>query len=174
MTESVAGKLLVASPEVGDFFHRSVVLVVEHNDEGAFGLTLNRPSESTLGEVVPELSDLIGADPVVHLGGPVSPNALTCVGEFSDATDSQRLIVGAVGMVDLDAPAPVERIRVFAGYAGWAPGQLDSELDQGGWIVTEPSPEDPFSDGDLWSSVLGRMGGEFELLSRLPDDPSVN
>lgn len=174
MVESVAGKMIVACPEVGDFFHRAVVLVIEHNEEGAFGLTLNRPSESTLGELVPELSDLIRADPVVYLGGPVSPNALTCIGEYLDETEPDRLIVGAVGMVDLDAPVSVERLRVFAGYAGWGPGQLEAELDQDGWIVTEPTPGDPFSEGDLWSSVLSRMGGEFELLSRLPEDPSVN
>ena len=174
MTESVAGKLLVASPEVGDFFHRSVVLVVEHNEEGAFGLTLNRPSERTVAEVVPELSDLIEADSAIYLGGPVSPNSLTCIGEFTDSTESERLIVGAVGMVDLDASATLERVKLFAGYAGWAPGQLDFELDQEGWGVTEPSAEDPFAEGDLWVSVLRRLGGEYELLSRFPEDPSVN
>jgi putative transcriptional regulator len=174
MAESVAGKLLVASPEVGDFFHRSVVLMVEHNEDGAFGLTLNHPSGTRLGETIPELADRLGSDPLVRLGGPVAPNALTCIGEFEDPSESNRLLVGAVGMVDLDRPAELERFQVFAGYAGWSAGQLDAEMEQEGWILAEPVADDPFSEGDLWSEVLQRLGGEFELLARLPEDPSVN
>ncbi|MFM8527240.1 MAG: YqgE/AlgH family protein [bacterium] len=174
MAQSVAGKLLVASPEVGDFFRRSVVIVVEHNEEGALGLTLNQPSGTPLGDTIPEIAEWLGGNHVIHLGGPVSPNALTCIGEFEDPNRSQRLIVDSVGMVDLEQPVELERFRVFAGYAGWSPGQLESELEQDGWIITEPTRDDPFSDGDLWSEVLTRMGGEYELLARLPDDPSVN
>ena len=174
MAESVGGKLLVASPEIGDFFRRSVVLVVEHNDEGAFGLTLNQPSATVLGDTIPELAERLGSDHLVHLGGPVSPNALTCIGEFEDPTESERLIVDAVGMVDLESPPELKRLRVFAGYAGWSSGQLDEEIEQDGWIISDPAADDPFSDGDLWSEVLSRLGGEYELLARLPDDPSVN
>jgi putative transcriptional regulator len=77
-------------------------------------------------------------------------------------------------MVDLEKEIELERFRIFAGYAGWSPVQLDAEIEEEGWIVTEPVPDDPFSDGDLWSEVLSRLGGEYELLARLPDDPSVN
>jgi putative transcriptional regulator len=174
MAESVAGKLLVASPEIGDFFRRSVVLVVEHNDEGAFGITLNQPSGTVLGDTIPELAERLGSDHRIFLGGPVSPNALTCIGEFEDVSESERRIVESVGMVDLEKEIELERFRIFAGYAGWSPGQLDAEIEEEGWIVTEPVPDDPFSDGDLWSEVLSRLGGEYELLARLPDDPSVN
>lgn len=174
MAESVAGKLLVASPEIGDFFRRSVVLVLEHNQEGAFGITLNQPSGTPLADTIPDVAEWLGGAHVVHLGGPVSPNALTCIGEFEDPERAQRLIVDSVGMVDLERPVDLERFRVFAGYAGWSPGQLDAELEQEAWIPTDPTADDPFYEGDLWSEVLRRLGGEYELLARLPDDPSVN
>ena len=174
MTQSLAGKLLVASPEVGDFFRRSVVIVVEHNEEGALGLCLNRPSDTRLEETIPEVAQWLGGGNLIHIGGPVSPNALTCIGEFDDPMQSERLIVDSVGMVDLERPVELERFRVFAGYAGWSPGQLDAEIEEEGWIITEPEVEDPFIEGDLWAVVLNRLGGEYELLSRMPEDPSVN
>ena len=174
MTESLAGQLLIASPSMSDFFHRTVVLVVEHSDEGAFGLVLNRPSETTVGEASPELAELIGAQHLLFVGGPVQPNAVTAIGEHADPADASKLIVGTVGMVELDDPPELSRVRVFVGYAGWSAGQLDAELEQEAWITGEIHPDDPFADGDLWSDVLHRKGGEYSLLARMPPDPSVN
>jgi putative transcriptional regulator len=174
MTESLGGKLLIASPSMPDYFHRTVVLVVEHSPEGAFGLVLNRPSETTVGEASPELAELIGDEHLICVGGPVQPNAITAIGEHGDPETATKLIVGAVGMVDLDEPPELSRLRVYAGYAGWAGGQLDAELEQEAWIVEEAQPDDPFGEGDLWPEVLERMGGEFALLARIPPDPSVN
>jgi putative transcriptional regulator len=171
---SLSGQLLIASPSMADFFRRSVVLVIEHNEQGAFGLVLNRPSDSTVGEAVPDLAELIGGEHVVHVGGPVQPGAVTAVGEHADPEASTKLVVGTVGMVDLDEPPEVSRIRVFAGYAGWGPEQLDQELEAEAWIVEDAHPDDPFSTDDLWASVLSRKGGEFVLLARMPPDPSVN
>ena len=164
---------------MADFFRRSVVLLVEHNEEGAFGLVLNRPSETTVGEAVPELADLIGPDHVLHVGGPVQPGAVTAVGEHADPGESTKLVVGTVGMVDLDelpggGRPDLSRVRVFAGYAGWGPGQLEEELEADAWFVEDAHPDDPFNDQDLWAAVLSRKGGEFELLARMPADPSVN
>lgn len=159
---------------MSDFFHRAVVLVVEHNDEGAFGLVLNRPSETTVGEVADELAEAIGAEHVLHVGGPVQPNAVTAVGEHADPGEATKLIVGAVGMVDLDRQPTLTRVRVFAGYAGWGPGQLDSEVEAEAWIVEAAHPDDPFAEDDLWGRVLARKGGEFALLARMPADPSLN
>jgi putative transcriptional regulator len=159
---------------MSDYFRRAVVLVVEHNDEGAFGLVLNQPSESTVGEVTPELGELIGSEHVLHVGGPVQPNAVTAVGEHSDPTDATKLIVDGVGMVDLDTPPELMRVRVFAGYTGWGPGQLDTEVEAEAWILEAAHPDDPFAEGDLWAAVLGRKGGEFTLLARMPLDPSLN
>jgi putative transcriptional regulator len=174
VTESLSGSLLVASPSMPDYFHRTVILVVEHSEQGAFGLVLNRPSETTVGEASPELAELIGGDHLIHVGGPVQPNAITAVGEHSDPGTATKLIVGSLGMVDLDDPPEVHRLRVYVGYAGWSAGQLDGELEQEAWIVEDAHPDDPFRDGDLWSEVLVRKGGEFALLARMPPDPSVN
>jgi putative transcriptional regulator len=169
-----AGKLLIASPSMADYFHRTVILMVEHSDDGAFGLVLNRPSETTVGEASPELAELIGEGHLLHVGGPVQPNAVTAVGEHPVPADATKLIVGPVGMVDLDDPPELSRLRVFAGYAGWGAGQLDDELEQEAWIIEDARPDDPFGDGDLWADVLARKGGEYALLSRMPADPSVN
>jgi putative transcriptional regulator len=174
VTESLSGKLLIASPSMPDYFHRTVILMVEHADEGAFGLILNRPSETTVGEASEELAGLIGEDHLIHVGGPVQPNAVTAVGDHADPTAASKLIVGSVGMVDLDEPPELSRLRIYVGYAGWGAGQLDGELAQESWIVGEAHPDDPFRDGDLWSEVLARKGGEFALLARIPADPSVN
>jgi putative transcriptional regulator len=172
--ESLGGKLLIASPGMTDYFHRTVILVVEHSGEGAFGLVLNRPSETTVGEASPELAELVGGEHLLHVGGPVQPNAVTAIGEHPDPSDATKLIVGTVGMVDLDDPPELRRLRVFAGYAGWSAGQLDDELEEDAWIVADAHPDDPFGGGDLWSEVLARKGGEYVLLARMPPDPSVN
>jgi putative transcriptional regulator len=174
VTESLTGKLLIASPSMPDYFHRTVILVVEHSEEGAFGLVLNRPSETTVGEVSAELAELIGREHLLYVGGPVQPNAVTAVGDFSDPEDATKLVIGTVGMVDLDDPPELMRLRVFVGYAGWGAGQLDGEMEQEAWIVSEVHPDDPFADGDLWARVLARKGGEYALLARMPPDPSVN
>ena len=68
----------------------------------------------------------------------------------------------------------VRRIRVYAGYAGWAAGQLDSELEQEAWVVMEPESGDPFSDGDIWAGRAGAQGGSYRLLATMPADPSLN
>jgi putative transcriptional regulator len=149
-------------------------LMVEHSPDGAFGLVLNRPSGTTVGEASPELAELIGDDHLLHAGGPVQPSAVTAIGEHPDPATATKLIVGSVGMVDLDDPPELSRLRVFAGYAGWGPGQLDGELEQEAWIVDEANPDDPFDGADLWAHVLARKGGEYALLARMPPDPSVN
>lgn len=174
MSEPLNGKLLIASPSMPDYFHRTVIVMVEHSEEGAFGLVLNRPSETTVGEASPELAELIGDEHLLHVGGPVQPNAVTAIGEHPDPSAATKLIVGTVGMVDLDVPPDLSRVRVFAGYAGWGAGQLDCELEREDWIVEDAHPDDPFGDGNLWADVLARKGGEFALLARMPSDPSVN
>jgi putative transcriptional regulator len=172
--ESLAGQLLIASPSMSDQFERAVVLVVEHNTEGAFGLVLNQPSDSTLGEVAADLGAALGGELVVHVGGPVQPSAVTAIAEHLDPTTATKQVLGGIGMVDLDDPPALGRVRVFAGYAGWGPGQLDAELEAEAWIVEPATPDDVFAEGDLWAGVLERMGGEYALLARMPLDPSLN
>ncbi len=173
--DSLRGKLLIASPALPDWFRRAVILMVEHAPEGAFGLVLNRPSETTVGDAVPELAELAGPTEPVYIGGPVQPDGVVALGEFEDLDLAAKPVTGDVGLVDLEHPPDgLGRIRLFAGHAGWGEGQLDGELVQEAWIVSEPEHDDAFAFGDLWASALQRMGGSYELLARMPSDPSRN
>lgn len=174
MNESQRGKLLIASPVLSDFFERAVVLVLGHTDEGAMGLVLNRPSETMVAEAVPTLSGLGEDGDVVRVGGPVDQNSVLALGEFSDPDELSHPLAGDVGVVDLDRTESLRRLRVYAGHAGWGPGQLESELALDAWVVAEPDPEDPFREGDLWADALARMGGKYALLATMPADPSLN
>ena len=173
--ESLRGALLVAAPSLSDYFHRTVVLVIEHAEEGAMGVVLTRRSETLVAEAVPQLADLAPDDECVHVGGPVAPTAVVALVEFEDPDQAARLLVGDVGLLDPDRPeADARRLRVYAGYAGWGPGQLDAELEEEAWIVAEAHVGDPFAEGDLWAAVLARKGGEYALLATMPSDPSLN
>jgi putative transcriptional regulator len=177
--DTLKGQLLIASPSLLDpNFRRTVVLVTEHGDHGAAGLVLNRPSESPVAEVVPQLGWLAEAGDPVWIGGPVEQNAVLVLGEFEVAEESPVPVFGDVGFVALDTeePEPPLRARVFAGYAGWGDGQLEDELARDDWIVEPAVPDDVFAGDaeDLWRAVLRRKGGVFELVSRMPEDPSLN
>jgi putative transcriptional regulator len=178
--ESLQGQLLVASPSLLDpNFRRTVVLVTEHGEHGAAGLVLNRPSEAAVDDVVPQLEWLADPDERVFIGGPVEQNAVLVLGEFEDPDDSPVHVFGDLGFVrldDEDGAAPVRRRRIFAGYAGWGGGQLEAELERDDWILEPALPEDVFADDadGLWRAVLRRKGGVFELVARMPDDPSMN
>jgi putative transcriptional regulator len=175
VSDSARGKLLVATPVVGDFFHRTVVLVIEHSDEGAVGVVLNRPSEVLVVDAVPSLAPSAGDEDVVHVGGPVATETVLALGDFSDPDEASTLVMGNLGLVDPDEPgADVRRLRVYAGHAGWAPGQLDGELEAGAWIIADVDPDDPFNDEDVWPLVLRRQGGAYTLLSTMPENPSLN
>jgi putative transcriptional regulator len=175
VNDSLRGQLLIASPGLADFFRRSVILVLEHTEEGAMGVVLNRPSEATVAEAVPVLAELAEDEDLVRIGGPVAPNAVVALGEFEDPSEAGRAVTGPLGVLDPDRGSDsLRRLRVYAGYAGWGPGQLDSELEQDAWIVELADPEDPFLEGDLWPVVLGRKGGEYALLATMPADPSQN
>jgi putative transcriptional regulator len=175
MSDSARGKLLVATPVVGDFFHRTVVLVIEHSDEGAVGVVLNRPSEVLVADVVPALADAAGEEDVVHVGGPVATQTVLALGDFADPETASTQVAGSLGVVDPEAPGnELRRLRVYAGHAGWAPGQLDGELEAGAWIVADADPDDPFRDDDVWPLVLRRQGGSYTLLATMPEDPSLN
>jgi putative transcriptional regulator len=175
MGDSLRGQLLIASPALSDYFRRTVVLVIEHSEEGAMGVVLNRPSEASVSEAVPDLADAAGADDLVWIGGPVAAEAVVALGEFEDPSDAGTLVLESVGTLDPDRPgAALRSLRVYAGYAGWGPGQLESELEQDAWIVEAADPDDPFREGDLWSFVLGRKGGRYALLATMPADASLN
>lgn len=172
---SVRGRLLIAAPSLFDYFRRTVVLVLEHTPDGAMGVVLGRETETRVEDVVPELAELPGADQMVYLGGPVSPESVVALGDFDEPEEAGLLVVGSLGTLDPEGPnQSLRRVRVFAGYAGWAPGQLEDELEQDAWIVQEANPNDPFRDSDVWSEALGRKGGRYRLLATMPADPSLN
>jgi putative transcriptional regulator len=182
MGSSLKGQLLIASPSILDpNFRRTVVLMTEHGEEGAMGLILNRAAETTVGEAVPDLAWLAG-DEIVHVGGPVAPQSVVVLAEFEEPTRSALLVDDDLGFVpadveDADALAEgLRRRRVFAGHAGWGPGQLEAEMEEDSWIVEPAVREDVFTDDpeELWSRVLRRKGREYALLSTMPMDPSLN
>ena len=180
--DSTRGQLLIASPGLIDpNFWRTVVLVVEHTDEGAFGLVLNRPSDSNAKETAAMLAELLEDKEPLFIGGPVQPSSLIVLGEFEDAGDAALLAfddVGVLGASDSieSAAAGLRRARAFAGHSGWGPGQLDGELERGDWILEPARLDDAFTSdaSGMWSSVLTRKGGSYALVARMPADPSVN
>jgi putative transcriptional regulator len=181
---SFRGKLLVAVPTLLDpNFARTVVLLLEHNDEGAVGVVLNRPSDTDIDEPLPGLSRLAASPPVVFVGGPVAPGAAICLARAAsdEGADRWQQVLDRLGTLELsDEPDPlvpgVTEIRVFAGYAGWGPGQLEDEIEAGGWFVIDADADDalsPFPER-LWRAVLLRQGGNVALFANYPPHPSLN
>ena len=180
--DSLKGRLLLASPALFDpNFRRTVVLVTEHNDEGAAGLVLNRQSETEVAEAVPDLQELVDEGERVYVGGPVQQEAVLVLAEFEDTSEAAMLVVDDIGFVPGDGDfnllaGATRRARVFAGYAGWGPGQLEDEIEESSWIVEPSGRLDLFSapETDLWGSVLRKKGGVYRVVALMPDDPSSN
>jgi len=180
MSASVRGQLLVATPDLRDpNFSRTVVLMLEHNDEGALGVVLNRPIDLPVAEVLPDWAELSSAPARLFVGGPVAPTAVIGLGRGAGPV-FQPLFDG-LGTLDLDldpaAYAPsMAGLRVFVGYAGWSPGQLEMELSAGGWLVLDLAEDDPFcpDPAQLWARVLRRQGGRVAMFASAPEDPSTN
>jgi putative transcriptional regulator len=182
----VGGRLLVAAPQLLDpNFSRTVVLVLEHDEPGAVGVVLNRPLQVEVGEILDRWAELAAGvpPPVVFSGGPVSPDAVIGLARAARAAaaGSWRMVVPGVGVVDLslsplDQPVVLDGVRLFSGYAGWAPGQLEEEMGDGGWLVFDALATDAFSahPEDLWHDVLKRQGGALAMLASYPPSPSVN
>ncbi|MEV3946342.1 YqgE/AlgH family protein [Streptomyces halstedii] len=202
MTEvsSLTGRLLVAAPALSDpNFDRAVVLLLDHDEEGSLGVVLNRPTPVGVGDILAAWAGRTAAPDVVFQGGPVSLDSALGVavmpGDEGAAPGSRlrpgaprrgaplgwRRVHGAIGLVDLEMPpellAPaLGALRIFAGYAGWGPGQLERELSEGAWYVVESEPGDvssPYPE-KLWRAVLRRQRSELAMIATYPDDPSLN
>jgi putative transcriptional regulator len=182
---STKGRLLVAAPALIDpNFFRTVVLMVEHTEDGAAGVVINRPTDVELaGGPLEEWTDLAASPPLVFEGGPVSREHAICLARVypNTALDSWQPVVGGVGVVDLGAEqhtlrTALDQVRVFSGYAGWGPGQLEAEIDEGAWFVLDADPNDALSTepGGLWRTVLKRQGGSLALVASFPPDPNMN
>lgn len=180
------GRLLVATPPLEDAnFDRTVVFVLEHHDEGAIGVVINRPSYEALDEPLDRWIELQSTPSSVFSGGPVEESALIALAETSaplaEEADYLSPIVGTIASADLTAdPAlvagEVTGVRVFRGYAGWGPGQLEGEIEAGAWLVLDSEPGDVFSPdpGELWRTVLRRQPGRLAWLADAPDDLGSN
>ena len=181
---STVGKLLIAEPMLGDpNFDRTVVLMVEHSDDGALGVVLNRPTDLEVGAVLSDWAELAATPTVLYLGGPVEQNGVLALARRRGvgALPGWSPVIDDVGTIDLHlAPdhlaSDVEAIRFFAGYAGWGPGQLETELDDGAWLVVDALADDVFAaDPDLmWRAVLRRQQGRVSMLAHFPAHPSMN
>ena len=177
------GRLLVAMPVLDDpAFARAVVLLIDHDEDGALGVVINRASEVPVSEATDTLIDLIPAPGVLFGGGPVEPDALVAIGRAQDgAARSETTFVEGLRLVDLDqdpvlAGVELSHVRLFAGYAGWAPGQLEHELWHGAWVVVDSEPSDVFTarPETLWRDVLARQPGRLRLLADYPVDVALN
>jgi putative transcriptional regulator len=179
MMEDLRGRLLIANGNLFDpNFRQAVVLVVEHGEQGALGIVLNRPADVAVAEAVPALAPAVDPDEVLYLGGPVQPTAVVLLARFIDGEGVAHPLFERVGLVtgEVESLASTERARVFAGYAGWGAGQLEREMEENSWIVATPTTSDVFTSrpATLWADVLARQGGEYRLLARMPPDPSLN
>ena len=180
--DSARGQLLIAGPSLVDpNFWRTVVLLVEHSPEGAFGLVLNRPSETSVGEAVPELGEVIDPAEPLFIGGPVQPSSVVILGHFEDPGDAALLAFDDVGVLGTassleDMSVGLRAARGFVGHSGWGAGQLEAELERGDWFLEPARLEDAFARAprDLWAAVLTRKGGSYALVARMPLDPSLN
>jgi len=177
--DTLKGQLLLASAGLLDpNFHRTVVLIAEHSDEGAMGIVLNRPGDVSVGEATPPLEPLVEPGEPVFVGGPVEPQSVVVLAEFDDPAEAAALVLEDIGFLaaETEVEPATRRARVFAGYAGWTAGQLEAELAESSWIIEPALPEDVFAKAgeDLWSAVLRRKGGPFGVLSLMPPDPSLN
>ena len=187
---SLSGRLLAATPRLGDpNFRRTVVLIVEDDtEEGTLGVVLNRPTDIPLDQVLEAWTQLASGPQVVFRGGPISPNSALALAlaHGSEEPVGWRSLDGSpmmsrMGLVDLGAPPEllvggITSMRVFAGYAGWGAGQLRDEIEEGAWYVLPGEPADAFvqEPEQLWQKVLRRQGGDLALVATFPDDPTCN
>lgn len=179
--ESLKGQLLISSGGLYDpNFRHTVVLVGEHNADGALGLVLNRPLDIAVVDAVPVLGDFVAPGDVLYQGGPVQPTGPVMLVELDDPDLADIPVFGSVGFligeIDDDIRPHIRRARIYVGYSGWAPGQLEAEMIEDSWIIDPAREEDVFTETPelLWSRVLQRKGPDYHRMSKMPYDPSMN
>ena len=182
--DSARHQLLVSVPDLGDEnFDRTVVFMVEHDADGALGLVLNRPSSTAVADHLEDLPAAVGEPPVFFVGGPVEVGGLLALGLRRLGAEPRGAVTvdGPLAMVDPEALVTgevdgIDVVRIYTGYSGWGPGQLDHEVAQGVWHVVEALPDDVFTADPerLWRSVMRRQGGRLASMGLYPDDPALN
>jgi len=179
------GKLLISAVELRDgVFDHAVVVLLDLDADGALGLVLNQINELSLESVLPQWVPLVSEPSVLFRGGPVSPDGAICLASPAQPDEHPpgwRPVFGTIGLLHLDTPVEIvegayDDLRIFAGYAGWAPGQLQAELAAGMWHVTDAAYDDVFGrdQRQLWRRVLRRQAGELAWFATWPDDPDLN
>jgi putative transcriptional regulator len=175
VTPSHAGRLLLATPNLVDpHFWRTVVFMLQHDDEGTVGLVLNRPTPELVADHIPSWGGRGDDELRIFYGGPVEPEMAIALGPGGSG---ESTALPGVNLVDLsnDPPEEAGHVRIYSGYAGWGAGQLEAEIDEGSWYVVQASPDDPFDRPDgQWSRVLRRQSGHLSLVSTFPDDIGLN
>lgn len=178
---SLTGRLLISSAGLHDpNFRHTVVLIASHDEEGAVGVVLNRPTEILVTEAVAPLAALTGPQEKLFEGGPVQKHQPVLMVELKDFARADLPVFGNVGVLTGDVDDALRpsilRARVYAGYSGWGAGQLEAELDADAWIIEPARAEDVFTiqPGSLWRTVLERKGGEYRRIAMVPKDPRVN
>ena len=177
------GQLLLDSGQLqGSFFARTVVLICQHDAEGAFGLVLNHASGETVGEkIVANLPEALKGCPL-YLGGPVQPSALSFLHSDTFLADANVMPNLSLGhsidtLIELgESLSPTRKLKMFAGYAGWSGGQLEGEMKRKAWLTYPTSLELVFDSPpeQLWQEILRRKGGQYRILAQSPDDLSSN
>lgn len=174
---SLAGQFIVATPAIsGPPFERSVVLVLEHDDSGAIGVVLNRNSGLAIADALPDMADFVSHPPEVFIGGPVSTETALCLGVSPSGSFIRPSPFDTVGLIDLSRPPDdLSQARVFAGYSGWDPGQLEAELQDRAWWVTLADVQALFTDTtDLWRTTVRRGPGRVPLFGTYTTTPARN
>lgn len=182
--KSLAGKLLVATPQLGDQnFHRTVIYVCAHTGEGALGVVLNRPTSVPVAEVMMRWADAISEPSEFFEGGPVGEDSAIglAVAESGLPPGSAMPVEGRVVTLDLDADPDLVQgrlvgLRIFLGYSGWSSGQLENEIAQNSWFVLDAREDDILTTDpvELWDRVLERQSGLLSAVPMIPDDPELN
>ncbi len=181
--EPAKGRILISEPFLlDDFFKRSVVLLAEHNEEGSFGIIINKPVKAKFNEIVKDFPDL---DTQLYLGGPVQRDSLFFIHTMGKVIpESMEIIEGLYWGGDIEAVREMitlnkldeDNIRFYIGYSGWAPQQLNDELKKNSWVVSNIDTEQLLNTrpNALWKRSLMRLGGDYALWPKFPDDPASN
>jgi len=173
-----AGQFLVATPIIAaPPFARSVILMLEHDESGAFGLILNAATIIPVADHLPEIAHLASEPPSVFVGGPVGSDMAIILGRSGTADFQRPTPFGNIGIIDVDGiPPDLDALRVFAGYAGWTPWQLDAEIDDGSWWVVPTDRSLIFSaeTSDMWERVVSAAPGTIPFHRTFPHDLSAN
>lgn len=180
-----AGALLVASVQLADgIFNQTVVLILDYDADGALGVILNEISQTPLDTVLPDWVKVVSGPPYLFHGGPVSPNGAICLASVANPGEEPpgwRRMFSSIGLLHLDTPIEIVHgayrdLRIFAGYSGWSPGQLESEIEEGMWHVVPATYADVFATRplDMWRGVLRRQHDELAFFATWTEDPELN